>query len=69
MLSSSLAPIPLGDLDMGDSYPDVIWSQACPSVSPTVSPVAYQAIGLPLLLAPVALVLVSVRASGLLDRG
>lgn len=31
---------------MGDSYPDVIWSQACPSVSPTVSPVAYQAIGL-----------------------
>lgn len=51
---------------MGDSYPDVIWSQACPSVSPTVSPVAYQAIGLPLLLAPV---LVSVRASGLLDRG
>lgn len=34
MLSSSLAPIPLGDLDMGDSYPDVIWSQACPSVHP-----------------------------------
>lgn len=57
MLSSSLAPTPLWDLDMGDSYPDVIWSQACPSVHPhraTCSPLGHWATSA---LAPAALVL------------